>query len=64
MIAPTREYQGLPALSTQEAAGWMITAARERPVRIAPRMAIVAQALDTFGPGLTTSLIRRQRLQP
>jgi len=64
MIAPTKEYQGLPALSTQEAAGWMITAARNRPVRIAPRMAIVAQALDTFGPGFATNLIRRNRLQP
>jgi NAD(P)-dependent dehydrogenase (short-subunit alcohol dehydrogenase family) len=64
MIAPTKEYQGLPALSTHEAAGWMITAARERPVRIAPRMAIVAQALDTFGPGFATNMIRRQRLQP
>jgi hypothetical protein len=42
----------------------MITAARTRPVRIAPRMAVVAQALDTVGPGLATTLIRRQRLQP
>ena len=64
MIAPTKEYQGLPALTSDEAAGWMITAARTRPVRIAPRMAVVAQALDTVGPGLATTLIRRQRLQP
>jgi hypothetical protein len=27
-------------------------------------MAVVAQALDTIGPGLATTLIRRQRLQP
>ena len=40
MIAPTKEYQGLPALTSEEAAGWMITAARTRPVRIAPRMAV------------------------
>jgi NAD(P)-dependent dehydrogenase (short-subunit alcohol dehydrogenase family) len=64
MIAPTKEYQGLPALTPHEAAGWMITAARSRPVRIAPRMAVVARALDTIGPGVTTTLIRRQRLQP
>jgi hypothetical protein len=64
MIAPTKEYQGLPALTSDEAAGWMITAARTRPVRIAPRMAVVARALDTIGPGVTTTLIRRQRLQP
>jgi NAD(P)-dependent dehydrogenase (short-subunit alcohol dehydrogenase family) len=64
MIAPTKEYQGLPALSSEEAAGWMITAARTRPVRIAPRMALAAQAIDTVVPGLSTTMIRRQRLQP
>jgi NAD(P)-dependent dehydrogenase (short-subunit alcohol dehydrogenase family) len=64
MIAPTKEYQGLPALTSEEAAGWMITAARTRPVRIAPRMAVFSQALDTIGPGLATTMIRRQRLQP
>jgi len=64
MIAPTKEYHGLPALTSREAAGWMITAARTRPVRIAPRMAVVARALDTIGPNVTTTLIRRQRLQP
>jgi NAD(P)-dependent dehydrogenase (short-subunit alcohol dehydrogenase family) len=64
MIAPTKEYQGLPALTSEEAAGWMITAARTRPVRIAPRMALAAQAIDTVVPGLATTMIRRQRLQP
>jgi NAD(P)-dependent dehydrogenase (short-subunit alcohol dehydrogenase family) len=64
MIAPTKQYQGLPALTSEEAAGWMITAARTRPVRIAPRMAIAAQAIDTIVPGLATTAIRRQRLQP
>jgi NAD(P)-dependent dehydrogenase (short-subunit alcohol dehydrogenase family) len=64
MIAPTKEYQGLPALTSEEAAGWMITAARTRPVRIAPRMALAAQAIDTVVPGLSTTMIRRQRLQP
>jgi NAD(P)-dependent dehydrogenase (short-subunit alcohol dehydrogenase family) len=64
MIAPTKQYEGLPALTSQEAAGWMITAARTRPVRIAPRMAVVARAMDTVGPGVATALIRRQRLQP
>src|SRR5215212_5101575 len=36
MIAPTRAYDGIPALSCEEAAEWMVTAARTRPVRIAP----------------------------
>jgi NAD(P)-dependent dehydrogenase (short-subunit alcohol dehydrogenase family) len=64
MIAPTKEYRGIPALTSEEAAGWMITAARTRPVRIAPRMALAAQAIDTVVPGLATTAIRRQRLQP
>ena len=43
MIAPTKAYEGLPALTSEEAAEWMVTAARTRPVRIAPRMAIAAR---------------------
>src|SRR6185312_12064784 len=58
MIAPTKEYQGLPALTSEEAAGWMIDAARTRPVRIAPRMALAAKAIDTLVPGLATTAIR------
>src|ERR1700719_4777202 len=50
MIAPTKAYNGMPALTSREAAEWMVTAARTRPVRIAPRMAIAAKALDTIGP--------------
>ena len=64
MIAPTKQYQGLPALTSHEAAGWMVTAARTRPVRIAPRMAVFARTMDTVGPGAATTMIRRQRLQP
>ncbi len=64
MIAPTKQYQGLPALTSHEAAGWMVTAARTRPVRIAPRMAVFARTMDTVGPGAATRMIRRQRLQP
>jgi NAD(P)-dependent dehydrogenase (short-subunit alcohol dehydrogenase family) len=64
MIAPTKQYEGLPALTAREAADWMVTAARTRPVRIAPRMSFVAQTIDTIGPGLATTWLRRQRLQP
>ena len=52
MIAPTKAYDGLPALTPDEAADWMVTAARTRPVRIAPRMAVTAKALDTVRPAL------------
>jgi hypothetical protein len=54
----------MPALTSEEAGEWMVTAARTRPVRIAPRMAIAAKALDTFGPRWVNNLMQRQRIQP
>ena len=64
MITPTKAYDGLPALTPEEAADWMITAARRRPVRIAPRMALAAQALDTMSPTLVNAVMKRQNIQP
>jgi NAD(P)-dependent dehydrogenase (short-subunit alcohol dehydrogenase family) len=64
MIAPTRAYDGLPALTSDEAAEWMIIAARRRPVRIAPRIALAAQALDTMSPAFVNALMKRQDVQP
>jgi NAD(P)-dependent dehydrogenase (short-subunit alcohol dehydrogenase family) len=64
MIAPTKAYDGLPALTAAEAAQWMVTAARTRPVRIAPRIAVAAKALDTVGPALVNAIMKRQNLQP
>ncbi len=64
MIAPTREYQGLPALSAGEAAGWIVTAARHRPVSIAPRVAMTAAAVNSVAPAVVDALMRRQRMQP
>ncbi|ODR18841.1 SDR family oxidoreductase [Mycolicibacterium porcinum] len=64
MIAPTRAYDGLPGLSAFEAADWMLTAARTRPVQIAPRMAVTAKAINTVAPGLVDAVMKRQRVQP
>ena len=64
MIAPTKAYHGVPALSTGEAAGWMIDAARHRPVRIVPRFGIGARALDVIAPGALNALLKHQRMQP
>ncbi len=64
MIAPTRAYDGVPALSPREAGQWMIDAARHRPVRIAPRFGVSARALDVVAPGVLNSVLRRQRMQP
>jgi len=60
MIAPTKEFNGLPAMTPHEAAEWMITAARRRPVRIAPRMSLFSQALDIVSADFFTALMKRQ----
>ena len=64
MIAPTRAYDGLPGLSADEAAEWMVTAVRRRPVRIAPRMAVTAHAVNSFAPAAVDAVMKRQRVQP
>jgi len=64
MISPTKAYDGMPALSSREAAQWMIDAARHRPVRIAPRFGVGARALDVVAPGMLNSVLKRQRMQP
>ncbi len=64
MIAPTKAYNGLPALSAGEAGEWMVRAARTRPVRIAPRIAVISRAVDVIAPGWLTSIMKRQNFQP
>ncbi|GLP77629.1 short-chain dehydrogenase [Mycobacterium antarcticum] len=64
MIAPTRAYDGLPGLSADEAADWMVTAVRRRPVRVAPRMAVTAHAVNSFAPAAVDAIMKRQRVQP
>lgn len=59
MIEPTKAFVGMPGLSAEEAADWMVTAARTRPVRIAPRMAVTAKALDSVAPGLLGVIMKR-----
>jgi len=64
MIAPTTAYDGVPALSPQEAGRWMIDAAVHRPVRIAPRFGMGARALDVVAPRPLNRLLKQQRMQP
>jgi NAD(P)-dependent dehydrogenase (short-subunit alcohol dehydrogenase family) len=64
MVAPTRAYDGVPGLTAAEAADWMVTAARTRPIRIAPRMAVTAHAVNSFAPAVVNAVMKRQRLQP
>lgn len=64
MIAPTKAYDGVPALSPPEAGRWMIDAAVHRPVRIAPRFGMGARALDVVAPRALNRLLKQQRMQP
>ena len=60
MIAPTRAYDGIPALSAEEAADWMVTAARTQPLRIAPRKALALRALDVVAPRALNKVLERE----
>jgi hypothetical protein len=42
----------------------MVTAARDRPVRIAPRMALAAGFVNSFAPAAVDAVMKRQRVQP
>jgi NAD(P)-dependent dehydrogenase (short-subunit alcohol dehydrogenase family) len=64
MIAPTRAFDGWPGLSAEEAAGWIVTAARHRPISIAPRIAVTAHALNSVAPAAVDVFMKRQRVQP
>lgn len=59
MIVPTRVYDGIAALSAEEAAGWLVTAARTRPIRIAPRKALALRALDVVAPRMPNAVLER-----
>jgi NAD(P)-dependent dehydrogenase (short-subunit alcohol dehydrogenase family) len=60
MIAPTRAYDGITALAADEAADWMVTAARTRPIRIAPRKALALRALDVVAPQALNNVLQRE----
>ncbi len=60
MIAATRAYDGIVALGSDEAAEWMVTAARTRPVRVAPRKALALRALDVFAPRALNNVLARE----
>ncbi|MET0897209.1 MAG: SDR family oxidoreductase [Mycobacterium sp.] len=60
MIAPTRAYDGVAALSPDEAADWLLTAARTRPIRVAPRKALALRALDVVAPRALNNILERE----
>ena len=64
MIAPTKALRRPARAHAEEAGRWMIDAARRRPGRIAPRIAITARALTSSRPASPIGAAMRQRIQP
>ncbi|WP_424322620.1 SDR family NAD(P)-dependent oxidoreductase [Gordonia sp. (in: high G+C Gram-positive bacteria)] len=56
MIAPTADYHDSPALSSDEAAAWLVRAVDTRPAEIYPRYALVLRAVSAFSPRLAGQL--------
>ncbi|HEU4360492.1 MAG TPA: SDR family oxidoreductase [Mycobacterium sp.] len=64
MIAPTKAFRNRPTLTADEAAEWMITSARYRPVRIAPRIALAIRTLDCMNAGLASAMMKHRYFEP
>ncbi|MEV0948125.1 SDR family oxidoreductase [Rhodococcus sp. NPDC049939] len=59
MIAPTADYDAMPALTPEQAAEWFVTAVRTRPTELLPTYAEVLRVLGMFAPSTTDALVRR-----
>lgn len=59
MSAPTARYRDLPGLTPDEAAQWIATAIRSRPVRIAPRYVVLLRALGAVAPRAVDRVLLR-----
>lgn len=56
MIAPTKIYDNVPALTPDEAAGFIVQAIIRHPVRIATRLGIVSEILHALTPHVAQSI--------
>ncbi|TQF73983.1 SDR family oxidoreductase [Rhodococcus spelaei] len=59
MIAPTKDYDSMAALTPQQAADWLVRAVRTRPVELMPSYAELLRFVDSLSPGLVDALVRR-----
>ncbi|MGW0172800.1 SDR family oxidoreductase [Rhodococcus sp. NPDC003322] len=59
MITPTRDYDAMPALTPERAAGWLVEAVRTRPVELLPGYAELLRHLGAVSPTFADSLVRR-----
>jgi NAD(P)-dependent dehydrogenase (short-subunit alcohol dehydrogenase family) len=57
MIAPTKIYESVPTLSPEEAAGLVVDAIVNRPVRIATRLGVFGAVCHAAAPKLTQVLL-------
>jgi NAD(P)-dependent dehydrogenase (short-subunit alcohol dehydrogenase family) len=57
MIAPTRLYDHVPALTPEQAAGLVVEAIVERPVRIATRLGVMGELLHAIAPKATQVIL-------
>lgn len=60
MSAPTPEYRQLPGLTPEQAAEWILTAIRHRPVQVIPRYVPLLRALRLAGPRTVGRLLLRR----
>ncbi|MFI1916227.1 SDR family NAD(P)-dependent oxidoreductase [Nocardia sp. NPDC020380] len=59
MSSPTPEYRRLPGLTPEQAADWILTAIRRRPIQVIPRYVPLLQALRLTGPRTVGRLLLR-----
>ena len=57
MIAPTKVYQNMPTLTPEEAADLVVQALVNKPVRIATKVGIAGQGLQTLTPHVAQSVL-------
>lgn len=57
MSSPTERYRRLPGLTPEQAADWILTALRTRPVRMVPRYAALLRAVNVISPRTVDRLL-------
>ena len=58
MIAPTEEYDSLAALTSEEAAEWIVLAARARPEAVFPRVSGGLRLVGALSPALADAIVK------
>ncbi len=59
MIAPTSSYDDAPALTSDQAAQWLLRAVEQRPAELYPRYAVALRTIGAFSPRAVHRLIEK-----